>query len=483
MQPDPQRQWFVYFREKEMGPLSETEVSAKLKAGELDASAYLFTEGMTDWTPLDELNVFHAGAASRAPSPLATPAANPTVASASQKASVASTTEKLSEKKTEKLGDKSKTEEARKASEPTIIPSAAKSEAAPAPKQPRSKSRPLLVAGLAAAFVASGIYYWIDQMPPSPPPAPPKPVVAAPPPPPPAPEAYDWSELLLARKSRDLKDGAFRIGKKNIGDAYPIVPGAISPLLETKSIWVMIYPDNTKNLLPVMKVWTFHVPVVDGLFAVGPLHLEGEPLPPGTYHVLAAYDGKDIAKGVGFEHGTWPTPEKLVEIQAKLQQERGLFAQKEKSTLESRMQDIGAALQQLQTLGPKANLGPRGRKDWTASAGEWDGNFRSRMAEQREVLMGPMFYPGIQSKLYDFMTDVSKLYQAMDEVSAKGLKAFAAKDKKGLGGRWVDVRKRQENLAGKIRVLGEATEQPLKIDEEALKRQLLELSLSNQGDS
>ena len=61
--------------------------------------------------------------------------------------------------------------------------------------------------------------------------------------------------------------------------------------------------------------------------------------------------------------------------------------------------------------------------------------------------------------------------------------AFAAKDKKGLGGRWVDVRKRQENLAGKIRVLGEATEQPLKIDEEALKRQLLELSLSNQGDS
>jgi hypothetical protein len=479
MQPDPQRQWFVYFREKEMGPLTETEVGAKLKAGELDSSAYLFTEGMTDWTPVDDLPVFRAsGSASAAAASIV-----PTPTKAAEKSS--SIVDKTIEKK---AVEKPKTEEARQASEPTMAPVSPSVTAAPvasssvSAKTPTAassapkKTRPVFVAALVAAIAAAGVYYWMDQMPEAPPPPPPKPVETAPVaavPPPPA--AFDWSDLLAARQSRDLKDSAFRISSKPLGGDRPVIVGAVSPLLETRAIWVMVYPDNLKNLLPVMKVWTFRVPVIDGLFSVGPLHIEGQPLPPGTYHVIAAMDGKNLGR-VGFDHGVWPTPEQVAEMQAKLAQERSVFAQKEKATLEQKSQEIAEALTQLESQSGKANLGPKGRKEWKASSDNWERNFRGRMAEQREVLMGPMFYPEMQSKLYDFMAEAYKLYSAMEEVSAKGPKAFAAKDKKGLGGRWVEVRKLQETLAGEIRVLGDSAVQQLKIDEETLSRQLLELS-------
>lgn len=489
MQADPQRQWFVYFREKEMGPLSETEVAAKLKAGELDSSAYLFTEGMTDWTPLDDINVFRVPA----PAP-AQPA--PSATSAAIAAPAAATTATAS------AAIKPKSEEARKASEPTIIPAKLDeltNVSAPSAKKPAKKSRPLVVAALSAAIVASAVYYWVDQMPAAttPPPvtkkASPTPlasvdVVANPDASgapaigttvePAAAAKFDWSDLLAARKSRDTKQGAFRISKKTLGGDRPIIVGAVSPLLEAKSLWVMVYPDNERNLLPVMKVWTFHVPVVDGLFSVGPLHLEGEPLPPGIYHMRAALDGKDLDK-VGFEHGTWPAPTEVADRQAKLQQERALFAQKEKASLEQKMQAVSEVLSQLQSFTPKASLGPKRRKEWSAVAVVWEKNFRNRMNEQHEILLGPMFYPELQGKLYDFMAEAYKVYQAMDEVSVKGLKAFVAKDRRGLGGRWVVLRKAEEALAGEIRVLGDSAVQQLKIDEETLKRQLIELSSQN----
>ena len=74
MTPDPNRQWFVYYKDKEMGPFSEADVHAKLKNKELDNSAYLFTEGMSDWALVDEIPVL-APPAAPAPAAPVTPVA------------------------------------------------------------------------------------------------------------------------------------------------------------------------------------------------------------------------------------------------------------------------------------------------------------------------------------------------------------------------------------------------------------------------
>jgi len=57
MSPDPNRQWFVYFNEKELGPFMESEVLRKIAAGDFTESAYVYTEGMSDWTLVSDIPV------------------------------------------------------------------------------------------------------------------------------------------------------------------------------------------------------------------------------------------------------------------------------------------------------------------------------------------------------------------------------------------------------------------------------------------
>src|SRR3712207_4100024 len=57
MKPDRSRQWFVYHNEKEMGPFAESDMHVKLQSGEIDQTAYVFTEGMSDWALVSETPV------------------------------------------------------------------------------------------------------------------------------------------------------------------------------------------------------------------------------------------------------------------------------------------------------------------------------------------------------------------------------------------------------------------------------------------
>lgn len=58
MNPDSNREWFIYFKEKEMGPLPESQVKLRFTQGEFDGTAFVFTEGMSDWVAIDEVEVF-----------------------------------------------------------------------------------------------------------------------------------------------------------------------------------------------------------------------------------------------------------------------------------------------------------------------------------------------------------------------------------------------------------------------------------------
>ncbi len=55
---DPNRDWFLYDTDVEIGPIKESEVVIMIKSGfAFGDRVYGFCEGMTDWVSIDEIEV------------------------------------------------------------------------------------------------------------------------------------------------------------------------------------------------------------------------------------------------------------------------------------------------------------------------------------------------------------------------------------------------------------------------------------------
>jgi uncharacterized protein (TIGR00266 family) len=63
------KQWYMAVGGHQVGPVSEDEIRQNLANGTIDASTLLFAEGMTNWTPLQEVPEFRAGTSARAGAP------------------------------------------------------------------------------------------------------------------------------------------------------------------------------------------------------------------------------------------------------------------------------------------------------------------------------------------------------------------------------------------------------------------------------
>lgn len=59
--------WFYSKNGQQLGPITDQELAAKSKSGELSATDLVWKEGMSDWTPLGQLNLFSAGGAPSLP--------------------------------------------------------------------------------------------------------------------------------------------------------------------------------------------------------------------------------------------------------------------------------------------------------------------------------------------------------------------------------------------------------------------------------
>ena len=60
-------EWHIAEGGKQIGPLSEEEVVAKIRGGKVDRSAHVFKQGMTDWQPLSSQQVFAAALSEAGP--------------------------------------------------------------------------------------------------------------------------------------------------------------------------------------------------------------------------------------------------------------------------------------------------------------------------------------------------------------------------------------------------------------------------------
>lgn len=477
-----------------MGPFNEADVHVKLKGGDLDPTAYVFTEGMSDWTVISDAVVFAkapAVSAGATETKLSTPEpAAPQAAVHTEKISAAPSSTKVA-----------------RSVEPTVqqsVKSDAKTE-----KKKTPASRRVLVYSLLLILVAiAGFFYATDptmQLPfglgggggeakintpkrretapedgapvPAPQngtgtaatsaaPATPQAVAVA--------KDLDWNELREFRKTENPKGAPFRTATQTLAGSRPVIVGVLSPLVKFESVKVAVFPDNEKNLMPVAKVWIMKVPVLDGYFSFGPLNVEGAELPAGEYHVLVA-SGDSFLGEVGFEIGTWPAADKLAEIQAQIQKERTVLGERERSALEVKFREANAALEQLRLHGRSAASGVKGAKEWKRVSKPWATSMVSALEDQRTVMGGPMFYPDVQGKLHDFMFRTYQMYGALDLYSRGGAKALAKERKKSLGQLWQELDGTQSALAGEIQILGQKGVTNLRIDSEIIKAQLLEM--------
>lgn len=474
MMPDANRQWFVYFKDKEMGPFAEADVHSKLKNGELDTSAYVFTEGMSDWSLVSDAPVFTA----KGPTVSAESAAQGTGAVAN----VAPVTKEV-------LGGNVSSTTVQKTvpakAEPTQIKAAAPAKAATGDSSKSTKRRRILLYSLLAlVIIAAAGQYAMNSINGTGP----EPIAPMTPPPtqqaapegtatavetPAAKASIDWNELKAFRKTEDSKGPPFRIAAQTLGETRPVVIGVLSPLLKMESIKIAIYPDNDRNLMSVARIWTFKVPVIDGYFSVGPLHVDGEEMPIGRYHLMLAGNGAYMGE-VTFDVGTWPAANKVTEIQGQLQKDRSVLAEKERTSLELKFREVSAAIDQLKLHGQVAAKGPKFNAEWMRLAKPWRTNLLKAIEDQRAVMTGPMFYNAPQSHLYALMIETLRTQESLDVASSGGAKAMAAKKIKSLGQLWSDLNSQQNQVSGEIQILGNTAVGPFKLDANVVKKQLLE---------
>jgi len=59
--------WFYSNNGQQLGPITDQELTAKFRNGELSSTDLVWKEGMSDWKPLGEVNLFSAGPMTQMP--------------------------------------------------------------------------------------------------------------------------------------------------------------------------------------------------------------------------------------------------------------------------------------------------------------------------------------------------------------------------------------------------------------------------------
>ncbi len=456
MQSDPGRQWFIYFKEKEFGPIEENDVNSRYEAGEIDGTAYVYTEGMPDWTLLSEIPLFTRSQTLQSAKILNLPRPEPSPEAIPETAPVPA--EQLSV-------------------------AAVEAKTAPNPK-PTGKARPpvlrivsfllLLVCAAGAVFffleknkrAAAELARQKDLKVESPEGTP---TLAVP-----VSADFPWKELLELRSSSDRNSPPFRLASKQFGNFRPILVGAVSPLLKAESLWVAVFPDPEKHLFALPRVWFLRVPLVDGLFNVGPLSIEGNELPPGTYHLMAkANSTSPLAKSylgeITFDLGQWPSNTELNKSYENIQSERTMLSEKERASLQSRSAELLAASAELQRLG-KLATNPKTGREWLTAGPEWKNRIQEAMDQQTAITRSVSFYPDLQLKILQHMRHLLEVYAAIDLQNRSGPRALKGK---GLGQLWAETAQLENQLMGEIQTAKDKVD--LKLDAEQIRTQLMNL--------
>ena len=503
LEPNDTRQWYAYFKEKELGPFSETDLKAKIKSGELTHEAYVFTEGMTDWVLAKEIAVLNdeggtntsevaAPASPLVPEGTAPTAQNPNALGASPSGglSAAPVAAKkgglaVAESSKNKLG--SGADASGKATTKSVEKKIKKSP---------SKLRPLLILVLVLAVIGYGVMQLgsglINKIPfLSGEPDPTEllddvdgkagenvlqedPNAVATPEPPPR-KVWSWAELFKFSTSPAPKEGRIALRKDLIKQPFPIVMGAIANSENINNVHIYIYPDTEKNLSAFPRVIRLNVPVIDGLFAFGPLMSKGKRLAPGIYKMK--FKIKDEIHNSSVELGVWPKNQAAIDkIKAEATNIKNQIALTEQNHVKEQLASSKDLAQKIVKIRPMAMQRMKQRSVWIKESEIWRMQFNSIVEKQTQVLQNPVLFSDIQTKLLDLMGDLLKYEAALDAYSRGGLKLLKTRVSKTLGELWEELESKMSKLEGLIMVMNtDLSTKEIQLDEKLLEEQLLSL--------
>ncbi len=481
MQPDPQRQWYIYHKEQELGPLAETDVRTQIRSQQFNKETYVFTEGMSDWGLVGDLPLFQpdlkneaASAAPQATTPAPEDRAPITVKTEqiSEPALTLESTSNTDKTTEEKIELKAKTVSRKttskfnikkalnavavllilgafgawwvqKRSQNTATPNAATEGMMDLPKTAAQQN--------SEATTATSTTNKTPQQNSS------------------ATAQLDWPSLVNLRNVMDPSGPPFGIAKKHLESDRPILVGFVSPLLNPTKLSFAIYPDPSKNLSVIPRVWFVEATVVDGFFTIGPFTNNGEPLAIGTYVVMAKAGDKYLDK-VSFDVGSWPSTADLAVIQKKVENERSAFTEKELAALE----DIAARLTQnisdLKILGKNAM--PSKVKVWNAGSKNWQEKIEKLDAEISARAASASFYPSVIRELQNTVKDASQTASRLHLLATGGPSGLLRSTKLKPAQVWTDITKQQNILTTTLKGAKQTTPS-LSLDPEEIKKALL----------
>lgn len=415
MNVDTERQWFVYFKETEMGPFPEPELVSKIKSGEFDETAFVFTDGMSDWELIKEsgLKTFFQSTK--------TPVTNVVeINSKSQSQSSSAYSDQAIVK--ESLGSQ------KQAAANEIINSIT------TPKQNRfglkSVAAVLFVVIIGTGYVlnkdlVSSFFsnnqenQLIDLSKETPEPQAVN-VQAA------QDTSVNWNELDTFVKIMDPQGPAFRLANKTLGGMRPIVVGAVSPGFKVNYLTIALFPDNDRSLYAIPPLWISDVGVQSGYFSVGPHLNRGQDLLPGRYRVLVASGGKFLGDA-SVDIGEFPLGNALETKKSELISEVQALSGSEKDQVKQRQQWLIQASQKLAALEALATGGASKKKAWNDQKLAALKEAVQNRELQSQVLQGPMFYPTEQNLVMSAVVAWEQLLLGLDHFSAGGDAAVKAK--------------------------------------------------------
>jgi hypothetical protein len=485
MTPDPTREWYVYFKEQEMGPLTESDLQTKVSQGELDSSAFVFTEGMSDWTALDEVSVLSNGGAQspasqkvKAKGVVETRHSEPDPETVRSVQAPAPASEPArSSMKVETVGKGGFEENDVSTLERKLDSDKQKREAS---------KRPLILRWLLiGCFVVLALAFVLDyskmipQLGGGTEPAPATAPVANPQNAATAPQAKSneldviWSELSFVRLSQDRQGPPFRISSVLLSPDRPVLMGSISGLIKTDKIHLVIYPDLARSLLETPRVWWFDVQPVDGFFAVGPLNIDGRALPAGTYKVMAQALGKYLG-AVSFEVGKFPTGPELEVAMKSLQNTRAMASSEELKKLEALFRDFDALYESLrENVVANAIKGAPRRAAWTRAMGPWTTSFQKTFASLSDQ-SALTYYPELRSRLDSLAKELVKVQGLMDFYSTNGRAGFEKRAGRRYSEIWNALQADRDFLKSEFLSQASQTQTEARLNEDQLKARLLE---------
>lgn len=304
MEADPNKLWYVYAADKEVGPIKEIELRHRILTGNLQPNSHAFTEGMGDWKALGEIDEFKE-------------LFNYTGQDADN-ANSAKDFEKIPYAKT-------------------------------IAKNKSDKARFFLISSLLLFVVATVYYFWdpssnvINQVES-------KKVTQVQTTANEDPFTHkDWSDLRNYRSRKDIVGSGFVLARDRIDEEFPVLKGAVSTNISAGEIEYRVYPVPGAHLMPLPKILYGKTSVVNGYFVIGPLSDSGAALPTGKYRLIAKADHIYLGE-ITLQRGMLPEGEALQKEEEKLKAARFQNITQLKEQFAQKIQSLESILKELDRL-------------------------------------------------------------------------------------------------------------------------------------